>query len=269
MTGMTAALSSRRALTLLAVAVFALALVALSVFDRIGLGFGHFFYLAVALAALAGGAKAGGAAGLVAVGMLQLGVVLNPHLSVSPLAGFGTLVKASTFVVIGVLVGWFAESHRQMLAELKVLADRDTLTGLPNTRAFEAAINHRLAARNAFTLFIGELAAETVPDEAFRLVSEGMRRLLGPSDEIARVGDREFAILSQQRAERVGHLVARLEGVHLASSPGRLTFGWALFPSDGEDALALYRAATERLYARAVVRELDARQRDGLEPSPA
>jgi len=31
-------------------------------------------------------------------------------------------------------------------------------------------------------------------------------------------------------------------------------FGWATFPQDGENALALYRAADERLYARKVSR---------------
>ena len=33
-----------------------------------------------------------------------------------------------------------------------------------------------------------------------------------------------------------------------------MTFGWAVFPGDGENALSLYRAADERLYARKLVR---------------
>jgi hypothetical protein len=33
-----------------------------------------------------------------------------------------------------------------------------------------------------------------------------------------------------------------------------MTFGWAAYPQDGKDALALFRAADERLYARKIVR---------------
>ena len=36
----------------------------------------------------------------------------------------------------------------------------------------------------------------------------------------------------------------------------QVTFGWATYPQDGENALALYRAADERLYARKVARGL-------------
>jgi hypothetical protein len=50
-----------------------------------------------------------------------------------------------------------------------------------------------------------------------------------------------------------GHAAARLERV-LANGPTRATLGWAVFPQEGTNALALYRAASERLYARKVMR---------------
>jgi hypothetical protein len=34
----------------------------------------------------------------------------------------------------------------------------------------------------------------------------------------------------------------------------KATLGWAAFPQEGDNALALYRAASERLYARKVMR---------------
>ena len=34
----------------------------------------------------------------------------------------------------------------------------------------------------------------------------------------------------------------------------KATVGWAVYPHEGENALALYRAANERLYARKVMR---------------
>ena len=57
---------------------------------------------------------------------------------------------------------------------------------------------------------------------------------------------------------------ARLERV-LASQGSQITFGWAVFPSDGENALSLYRAADERLYARKLVR-LEQPEASGVVP---
>ncbi|HEY6016582.1 MAG TPA: hypothetical protein VIU16_07345, partial [Gaiellaceae bacterium] len=34
----------------------------------------------------------------------------------------------------------------------------------------------------------------------------------------------------------------------------RATFGWAVYPSEGDDSLTLFRCASERLYARRIVR---------------
>ena len=42
--------------------------------------------------------------------------------------------------------------------------------------------------------------------------------------------------------------------VHRRYNGGAITFGWSSFPQDGENALSLYRAADERLYARKLVR---------------
>jgi hypothetical protein len=35
---------------------------------------------------------------------------------------------------------------------------------------------------------------------------------------------------------------------------GHTTFGWATYPVDGDNALALYTAAAERMYARKMLR---------------
>ena len=61
-----------------------------------------------------------------------------------------------------------------------------------------------------------------------------------------------------------GTFAARLERV-LASQGSQITFGWAVFPSDGENALSLYRAADERLYARKLVR-LEQPEASGVVP---
>lgn len=40
----------------------------------------------------------------------------------------------------------------------------------------------------------------------------------------------------------------------LADDRTKATLAWAVFPQEGDNALALYRAASERLYARKVMR---------------
>jgi diguanylate cyclase (GGDEF)-like protein len=77
---------------------------------------------------------------------------------------------------------------------------------------------------------------------------------LRPEDEVARVGGDEFAVLTVlARTDEAAALAAKLEGV-MGRQGSPITFGWAVFPTDGENALSLYRAADERLYARKLVR---------------
>jgi predicted signal transduction protein with EAL and GGDEF domain len=46
-------------------------------------------------------------------------------------------IRFVTFVTVGIVTGYVAQRNRTVIAELEVLAERDALTGLPNTRAFE------------------------------------------------------------------------------------------------------------------------------------
>ena len=56
-----------------------------------------------------------------------------------------------------------------------------------------------------------------------------------------------------QSLDEASELSARLEWI-LSSQGTKATFGWAVHPQEGENALAVYRAASERLYARKVMR---------------
>ena len=55
-------------------------------------------------------------------------------------------------------------------------------------------------------------------------------------------------------ADCVRKVHARL-AQHSSRVEALVTFGWSAFPREGENALTLYRAADERLYARRVLRE--------------
>ena len=254
---------SRRLLILTALASAALIFVGFLLYERPGLGIGHFYYLSIALAAMAGGAGLGATAGLVATGLYVAGVLVNQNVPSHELLTTGTVTRGVTYVTIGALIGWFASHNRGMVDELRVLADRDVLTGLPNTRAFESAITRRLASGRAFALIVADMDTlkDFNRDEGFTAGNDALRRLadrlassLGPDDDIARVGSNEFAILATaQNSDGAAQLAARLERM-LAEDRTKATLGWATFPQEGDNALALYRAASERLYARKVMR---------------
>ena len=254
---------SRRLLVFASFATSAAVFGCFLVYERPGLGIGHFYYLAIALAAMAAGPAIGAAAGVVATALYVGGVLLNPHVPSHEILTAGTMTRGVTFVTIGALIGWFASRNRSMVDELRVLAERDVLTGLPNTRAFEAAITRRLGSGRPFALLLADMDAlkDFNRDEGFAAGNDALRRLadsianaLGPDDDVARVGSDEFAILaSEQGSDGAARLAARLERV-LAGDRSKVTLGWAAYPQEGDNALALYRAASERLYARKVMR---------------
>jgi diguanylate cyclase (GGDEF)-like protein len=73
---------------------------------------------------------------------------------------------------------------------------------------------------------------------------------LRAEDEVARIGGDEFAVLSSVRSgEEAGQLADRLETA-VAAEGARITFGWAVSPGEGVEALTLFRAADQRLYER-------------------
>jgi diguanylate cyclase (GGDEF)-like protein len=260
---MNAAILSRRLLAALAWASYAPVFALFLLFERPGLGIGHFYYVSIALLALASGPVLGAVGGLVATGLYVVGILLNPHIPPTDVLTLSTTIRGVMFVGMGALLGVFASRNRRLVAELRILAERDFVTGLPNTRAFEQAIDLRLASEQPFSLLLGDMdSLKEINDElghaegndALRRLSDLLERSLSVEDEVARVGGDEFAVISVAPSlEEAAALAERLETV-LAAEGCRITFGWAASPRDGNNALSLYRAADERLYARKLLR---------------
>jgi diguanylate cyclase (GGDEF)-like protein len=251
-------LSAPRAFLLAALAIYAIVFTLFVFAERPGLGLGHFYYLGIALIALSFGPGWGAIAGFAATGLYAIGTALNHAVPTHELYTISAPVRLVNYVAIGVLLGWFAKRYRDANDELEILAQRDFLTGLPNTRAFERAIDRRLGGDEPFALLVGDMDA-TRPDEdrdeALRRVSDALVSALGPDVDVARVGGDEFAVLAPCRSvEEASQLAARLERI-LVESGCFVTFGWSVFPREGENALTLYRAADERLYARRLLRQ--------------
>jgi diguanylate cyclase (GGDEF)-like protein len=263
---------TRRILLVLSAVIYAAVTMALILFERPGLGIGHFFYVAIGLAALELGPGGGLAAGVLATGLFALAVSLNHSIPTRELLTLSSPIRLVTFAVMGTLLGWFAARHRAALDELRILAERDWVTGLPNTRAFEQAVDRRLALKKPFALLLGDVdgfraindGGHTAGDEALRQMGVRIVALLAGDDEVARIGGDEFAILSDCRSlDEAGRLAARIER-QLEEDGIKLTFGWSAFPQEGNNALSLYRAADERLYARRLLRDRRPRELHAL-----
>ena len=241
-----------------AVTIYVAVFVTFLLFEHPGLGIAHFFYLAIALVALSLGPGWGAVAGGLATLLYLIGVLINHAMPSSEILTISTPIRGVNYLAVGALLGWFAAHYREANAELQVLAQRDLVTGLPNTRAFERAIDRRLEARAPFALLVGDFDAINLSedrDEALRMVAETLAGVLGPDTDLARVGAEELAVLTAcDSLEQAAQLAVRLERT-LCESGALVTFGWSAFPREGENALTLYRAADERLYARRVLRE--------------
>ena len=199
----------------------------------------------------------GAAAGGLATALYTAGVLINHALPSSEILTVSTPIRIVNFIAVGTLLGWFAAHYREANAELQILAQRDLITGLPNTRAFELAIDRRLEARAPFALLVGDLDSVSLDgdrDHALRLLADSLAGVLGPETDLARVGAEELAVLTPcETVEQAAQLALRLERT-LCETGALVTFGWSAFPREGENALTLYRAADERLYARRMLR---------------
>ena len=227
--------------------------------ERPGLGIRNFFYVPVSLVALAGGPWFGAAGAVAATTLYAAAILANPGISPNELTTAETGVRLAAFVTIGAGFGWFASRNRESHERLRLLAERDFLTGLPNTRAFDRALSRRAAGAAPFSLLLADMCSlKRVNDElghpegdrAIRRAGDILAAGVRGGDEVGRIGGDEFGLLSDAAAPAAAQgLLERLEEAAAAAGVP-LTVGWALFPRDGDEPAALYRIADERLYAR-------------------
>ena len=231
---------------------------------RPGGGIGSSLYLAIVLAAMATGPLAGAAVGAFAALLYWTALIGGHGQPFSDVLSVAGAVHLSNFVVVGVIVGYFARQSRLMLGkslhvleDLLDLARRDVVTATANAAGFEAAAAARLRERRPFALLIG---SPPEPPRRRRQDEDNLRRIasvldehLDEDDQLARIGQAEFALLvSCRHTEEARQIGPRLERA-LDAAGLRMTFGWAA-TSDGASVLELYAAAAGRLYARRAAR---------------
>ena len=252
-----AATSHRRLLVLSSLGLFGLVFVTFVLFEVPGLGLGHFFYVPVALLALALGIRAGLAAGLLATILYALAIVVTPRLPVRDVLTAATAIRFVTYGTVGVLIGWYADQHRGHIEQLRELADRDFLTGLLNARVFDEALARRCAGGEPFAILLADMDdlklvndahGHAEGNRAIRRVSQLLVANVPPGTDVARVGGDEFAVLLDGSLHDAQALSGDLRCV-LARVGHDVSFGCAARPSDGESSLELFRKADDRLYA--------------------
>jgi diguanylate cyclase (GGDEF)-like protein len=256
-----AATVHRRLLFVVAIAAYAVVFLCFVLFEVPGLGLAHFFYIPVALLALACGTQVGFLGGVLATALYALAIMITPRVPSGEALTYATGIRLVTYASCGALIGWFANEHRRHLEQLRDLAERDFLTGILNTRVFDEALARRCATGRPFLLLLGDMDdlkavndthGHAAGNTELRRVAEALSRALRPGDELARVGGDEFAILTEARVTDAQQLCTRLRN-KLAADNLHMTFGWAALDDDGVAPLELFRKADDRLYAAKLI----------------
>jgi hypothetical protein len=246
-----------------ALASYCVVFVLLTEFGRPGLGISQGFYLAIALIGLAGGPVAGAVAGLAATLLYATAIEIHRHVALAAFVSLPVGIRLVTYVTVGFAVGYVARSWRGMLArslrvldDLLELAGREPETAFLSGPAFENDVLCRVAHGWPFAIVLGEVSANGSSrgrldeEEVLRSAIRDLRPHVDSDCQVARAGPSRVAVLvpgatAADAAERS----AELEQV-LGSDGRRATVGWAAYPGDETQMLALLQTAVERLHVR-------------------
>jgi GGDEF domain-containing protein len=225
-----------------------------------GRGVGSSLYLAIVLTAMATEPLAGAAGGALATLLYWVALIGWHDQPISIVLSVAGVVHLANFVIVGVVVGYFARESRRMLGtslhlleDLLDLAHRDTVTATANAAGFEAAASTRLRERQPFALLVGSPPQQGHDEDELRRIASVLGDQVERDDQLARIGAAEFALLVPCAHAQEAHSIGpRLERA-LDAAGLRMTFGWAT-PGEGSSVLELYAAAAGRLYARRAAR---------------
>ncbi|HEY9899333.1 MAG TPA: bifunctional diguanylate cyclase/phosphodiesterase [Pantanalinema sp.] len=155
-------------------------------------------------------------------------------------------------------------------AALQRMSSADALTGLPNRALFQHRLRQVLTepqrggSETGLLLLdldrfkvINDTLGHATGDMLIRAIAERLLGALGPTDHIARIGGDSFAVIRprlsgpEEAVSLAGALLAALaepllvEGHELFVTA---SIGYAVFPSDGDEAVALNRNAETAMY---------------------
>ena len=143
------------------------------------------------------------------------------------------------------------------MQQLKEHAERDFLTDLLNTRAFESELTTRLAREQPFALVLADVdglklvndsEGHAAGNDYLRRLASVLREETAPEDTVARIGGDEFVVLTEVDTPEEAETVSRRLQAALAERGLCASFGHAVHPEEGRDHLSLFHNADKRLY---------------------
>lgn len=157
-----------------------------------------------------------------------------------------------------------------MTEEIRLMAQHDLLTGLPNRALFDDRLGQELARakrqNGRFAMLfvdldkfksINEHFGHAGGDQALKWVAEQLRNSVRASDTVGRMGGDEFVVLLAQLsesdsvlnlAEKVRTSLKQSITVNGAALPVSCSIGVAVFPQDGADVDTLMKHADDAMY---------------------
>lgn len=161
--------------------------------------------------------------------------------------------------------------NAQLYLEARQRADRDGVTGLLNHRAIQeqlaAILRDSQKSGEPFSVLMMDLNdfkyfndtyGHPVGDDVLRNVAMHLEKISGVNNPVGRYGGDEFVILMPGQGHEQAHqtylaVLQTMEKEHFEVAPGvripiSMSYGWAVFPDDGQSALDLITIADANLY---------------------
>ncbi len=167
-------------------------------------------------------------------------------------------------------IGLDITKQKVIEADISKLARLDPLTGLCNRTSFFERLNHALAVarrhgRSIALLFldldrfkdVNDAFGHIAGDEVLKVIARRLNKTIRDTDAVARLGGDEFIVLAEEMTNLVDVnefglrlLEALSESFVLRGQECRLgaSIGVAMYPDDGEDAVALLKNADDAMY---------------------
>ena len=255
--------AARRLFFVLAAASYAAIFVSFIVWESPGLGLGHLFVIPICLIALVTNEFIGAAAGVLATALYVIAVVEAPEVPSSQAVTDASLIRLVAYVIVGALIGFYANRNSELVARLRDLAGRDFVTGVGNARTFDDELARRCAAGKPFTLVVADLDGlgeinnvhgHAAGNASLKRVGEVLSHHAEPDDLVARIAGDEFALLTELPPDQIVAFASRTNRTLAAENLG-VTFGATSYPEDGQTAAELFHKADDRLFAAKLVRQ--------------
>jgi diguanylate cyclase (GGDEF)-like protein len=216
--------------------------------------------------------------GFYVVGVAMLATLMRGHLEPTPLIQhiypLAALIEMAVWMaVLGLRVQTIhrnADRTRVESETLRALAHTDSLTGLPNRRGLHGHLRQALGqcgAQRLLAVFLLDLDSfkpvndrfgHDVGDALLVAVGQRLQAQMRGTDVVARLGGDEFVVLAggladEEAAQALGaKMLAAFELPFTAegrSCQVGITIGYALAPTDGDDADDLLKRADAAMYA--------------------